>query len=78
MVTEAGTGCWMSEMNAAAKKSMVINLAARAAKPGNPKQLTGAAWVDAAEYWAKRVLWAVVIATSVWDIAVTFGGVGSR
>jgi hypothetical protein len=70
----------MSELNAAIKKSMVINLAVRAAKSretGNAKQLTGPAWVDAAEYWAKRVLWALVIATSVWDIAVTFGGAGA-
>jgi len=26
----------------------------------------------AAEYWARRAMWLLVIATSLWDIAITF------
>jgi hypothetical protein len=39
------------------------------ADPGDQSESSSA---SAAEYWSGRILWALVILTSLWDIAVTF------
>ena len=43
-----------------------------AAQTPDPSDRTGSDLAAAAEYWAGRVMWALAIATSWWDIAVTF------
>ena len=51
----------MSEQNAAITAKLPV------------KSLTNRqALSDAAEYWARRVMWVLVVITSLWDVAVTF------
>jgi hypothetical protein len=46
--------------------------AAKTAQTRDPSDQTGTDLAAAAGYWAGRVVWVLVIATSLWDIAVTF------
>jgi hypothetical protein len=46
--------------------------AANPTEAPNSSEQAESAWAATAEYWAGRIVWALVIATSLWDIAVTF------
>jgi hypothetical protein len=70
----------MSEQHAAGSMSAMVgslrsSLGIRAAAVGRPEQgnQAKASRQETAEYWARRIMWALVIITSFWDIAVTFG-----
>jgi hypothetical protein len=70
----------MSEHNAASSVKSIVKMltsrlvthAAKTAQTADPSDQTGTDLAAAAEYWAGRVMWVLVIATSLWDIAVTF------
>jgi len=70
----------MSEQNATGSmNAMVGSLRSspgiRAATIGRPERSNQAktSRQETVEYWAHRIMWALVIITSLWDIAVTFG-----
>jgi len=70
----------MSEHNAtgsmnAMAGSLRSSLGIRAATIGRPERSNQAETKrqETVEYWAKRIMWVLVIITSFWDIAVTFG-----
>jgi hypothetical protein len=70
----------MSEHNAASSVKSIVKMltsrlvthAAKTAQTRDPSDQAGTDLAAAAEYWAGCVMWALVIATSLWDIAVTF------
>jgi hypothetical protein len=55
--------------------SMRNSLGIRAATMGRPERSNQAntSRQETVEYWANRIMWVLVIITSLWDIAVTFG-----
>jgi hypothetical protein len=70
----------MSEHNAASSVKSIVKMltsrlvahAAKTAQTPDRSDQTGTDLAAAAEYWARRIMWALVIATSLWDITVTF------
>jgi hypothetical protein len=60
-------------MNAMAG-SLRSSLGVRAATIGRPGRGNQAktSGQETLEYWASRIMWALVMITSLWDIAVTF------
>ena len=52
--------------------SRLVMHGAKIAQTPDPSEQTGTDLAAAAEYWAGWPMWALVIATSLWDIAVTF------
>jgi hypothetical protein len=55
--------------------SLRSSLGIRAATMGRPERSNQAntSRQETVEYWANRIMWVLVIITSLWDIAVTFG-----
>ena len=70
----------MSEHNAASSVKSIVKMltsrlvahAAKTAQTPDPRDRTGTDLAAAAEYWAGRAMWVLVIIMSLWDIAVTF------
>ena len=70
----------MSEQNATGSMNATVgslrsSLGILAATIGRPERSNQAktSRQETVEYWAKRFMWVLVIITSFWDIAVTFG-----
>jgi hypothetical protein len=70
----------MSEQNATGSMNAMVgalrsSLGIRAATIGRPERSNQAktSRQETVEYWARRIMWVLVIITSLWDIAVTFG-----
>jgi hypothetical protein len=69
----------MSEQNATGSMNAMVgslrsSLRVGAATIGRPERSNQAkaSRQETVEYWAKRIMWVLVIITSLWDIAVTF------
>jgi hypothetical protein len=70
----------MSEQNATGNMNAMVgalrsSLGIRTATIGRPEQSNQArtSRQEMVEYWAKRIMWVLVIITSLWDISITFG-----
>src|SRR5450631_932574 len=52
--------------------SRLVTHAAKTRQTPDPSDQTGTGLAAAAEYWAWRAIWVLVMATSLWDIHITF------
>jgi hypothetical protein len=70
----------MSEQSAASSMKSTVKMwmsrlvmhAAKTPQMPDPSDQTETDLAAVAKYWAGRAMWVLVIATSLWDIAVTF------
>jgi hypothetical protein len=61
----------MSEQNAAASMTAAVDML-RSPRVAQAATIAQTDSITRVEYWAKRVMWLLVAAMSLWDIAETF------